>query len=182
MRNFKTEGIILKRRNSGEADRILTVFTKYNGKIQVKATGVRKISSRRAPHVELINLSLLSLYKSSLSFMPILTEVVTIEDFPEIKKDLSKVGFAYYICELVDAFCPENQESNRIFALTCDTFVKLSDDSDTKKIILEFEKELLCELGFWSKEKEMKDNNFESFIESLLERKLKTKKLIQLFR
>jgi DNA repair protein RecO (recombination protein O) len=180
MRNFKTEGIILKRRNAGEADRILTVLTKYNGKIQVKATGVRKISSKRAPHVELINLSELSLYKSSRSFMPILTEVLTIQDFPQIKKDLKKVGFAYYICELIDAFCPENQESTRIFILLHDTFSKLCKEEDSKQIIYEFEKELLCELGFWSRERDMKDKNFETLIESLLERKLRTKKLIQL--
>ena len=63
MRTHKTEGIIIKRRNYGEADRILTVFTKYNGKIQVKATGIRRIPSRRSAHVELLNYSVLNLYK-----------------------------------------------------------------------------------------------------------------------
>ncbi|MBI4096902.1 MAG: DNA repair protein RecO, partial [Candidatus Levybacteria bacterium] len=54
MRTFRTEGIIIKRKNFGEADRILTVFTKEYGKLQVKAKGIRRIPSRRSAHVELV--------------------------------------------------------------------------------------------------------------------------------
>ncbi|PIZ97846.1 MAG: DNA repair protein RecO, partial [Candidatus Levybacteria bacterium CG_4_10_14_0_2_um_filter_35_8] len=57
MNSYKTEGIVIKRRNLGEADKILTIFTKRYGKIQVKAPGIRKINSRRSPHVELLNYS-----------------------------------------------------------------------------------------------------------------------------
>ena len=180
MRNFKTEGIVLKRRNFGEAGRILTVFTKHFGKLYIKAVGVRKIISKRASHVELINLSKLSLYKSSHSPIFVLTEVITLNDFSEIKSDLHKIGFAYYICELVDALCPENQENLKIFFLISETLTKLSQDLDYKKIILEFEKELLSELGFWPKNKPMENDNYENFIENILERRLKTKRLIQL--
>ena len=55
MRNFKTEGIIIKRRDYGEADRILTVMTREYGKLKIKAKGVRKITSRRSAHIELLN-------------------------------------------------------------------------------------------------------------------------------
>jgi len=54
MKSYKTEGIIIKRKNFGEADRILTIFTKNKGKISIVAKGVRKINSRRAPHIELL--------------------------------------------------------------------------------------------------------------------------------
>ena len=60
MRSFKTEGIVIKRRNFNEADRIITVFSKRNGKINIKASGVRKITSRRSPHLELLNYSIFS--------------------------------------------------------------------------------------------------------------------------
>ena len=43
MRSYRIEGIIIKRRDFGETDRILTVFTKTQGKISVIAKGVRKI-------------------------------------------------------------------------------------------------------------------------------------------
>ena len=51
MKTFVAEGIVLKRRNVGEADRILTVFTRTNGKMIIKAVGVRKIASKRSSHI-----------------------------------------------------------------------------------------------------------------------------------
>src|SRR5579862_2242826 len=119
MRNFKAEGIVIKRRNSGESDRMLTVITKGKGKIQIKASGIRRIPSRRSAHVELLNHTQLSLYKGA--GFPILTEATTIEPFSTIKDDLSKVSYAYHLCELVDALCPENEEYDNIFFLLKDT-------------------------------------------------------------
>ncbi|MDP3784633.1 MAG: DNA repair protein RecO [bacterium] len=43
---YQTEGIILNRMDAGEADRILTVFTKEFGMLRLFARGVRKIRSK----------------------------------------------------------------------------------------------------------------------------------------
>ena len=52
-RLYRTEAIVLKRRDFGEADRLLTVFTPEHGKLVLLAKGVRKTKSRKAGHVEL---------------------------------------------------------------------------------------------------------------------------------
>jgi len=179
MRSFKTEGVIIKRRNFGELDRILTVLTKTNGKIQVRAPGVRKITSRRSPHVELLNLSILTLYRSSRSLLPIVTEAESLEEFLPIKNNLPKVGFAYYTCELVDRFCPDNQENKKVFYLLKDTFYRLVGDYNSHSIIENFEEEFLVILGFLPKLHKLKDR--EAFIENILERKLTTRRLLPLF-
>lgn len=183
IRSFKTEGIIIKRRNFGEADRILTVLTKHNGKIQVKAPGVRKITSRRSSHIELLNFSILTLYKSSRSLFPILTEAQAMEEFLPIKNNLPKVGFAYYICELVDRFCPDNQENKKAFFLFKDTLYRLASGDkqvqDGHSIIKNFEDELLANLGFLPKLHRVIDS--QAFIEDILERKLTSKRLLPLF-
>jgi DNA repair protein RecO (recombination protein O) len=178
MRAYKTEGIVIKRRNFGEADRLLTVFSKTNGKIQIKATGVRKINSRRAPHIELLNDSLFTLYKGR--SMPVLTEVDNINNFKEIKSDLAKVGLAYHICELVDGLCAENQENTEIFFLLQKTLQKLSGNEDTGKVVREFEIEILKALGFYNSFVPA-DFNTTFFIEQILERKLKSKQIIPAF-
>ncbi len=171
MRTYKTEGIIIKRKNYGEADRILTVFTPYQGKIQVKASGIRRIPSRRSAHVELLNFSILSLYKGS--GFPILTEAETLENFSAIKDSLQKIGHAYHLCELIDGLCPENQENTKAFYLLKNILTNLSNFTTTD--IREFEIELLSTLGFWSKA-DMLTGNFNThlFIENILERKLKS--------
>lgn len=183
IRSYKTEGIIIKRRNFGELDRLLTVLTKTNGKIQVRAPGVRKITSRRSSHIELLNLSILTLYKSSQSLFAIVTEAQTLENFLSIKNNLPKVGFAYYTCELIDRFCPENQENKKAFFLFKDTLYRLASGHkqvhDYTNIIKNFEDEFLASLGFLPKTHRIIDK--QAFIEDILERRLITKRLIPLF-
>jgi recombinational DNA repair protein (RecF pathway) len=128
MRNIRTEGIVIKRRNYGEADRILTVLTKDHGKIAIKASGVRKITSRRSSHIELLNHAVLNLYKANA--FPVLTEAKMIEDFSPIKNDFEKVGLAYHLCELIDGLCPDNQENSRVFFLLRNFLTQLAQGDD----------------------------------------------------
>ncbi len=181
MRNFRTEGIIIKRRNFGEADRILTVMTRDYGKLQIKAAGVRKITSRRSAHIELLNHTILHLYKGHT--FSILTEATVVNDFAPVKAHFDKVGFAYHLCELVDGLCPENQENRNVFFLLQKTLSDLSQQKDIympqyvtaeiedytlgtfglggsdaprsvakqSGILEDFEVTLLSELGYWNK-------------------------------
>ncbi|QQG40444.1 MAG: DNA repair protein RecO [Candidatus Levyibacteriota bacterium] len=179
MRHLKTEGIIIKRRNSGEADRILTVFTKNSGKILVKAIGVRRIISRRSPHIELLNYSFLTVYKGR--NLPILTEAQTIDDFSSLKTNLKTIGIAYHLCELIDSLCAENQEQVLVFSLLLQTLINLSEGKDAKQVVYDFEHRLLLELGFSSHIPLLRTVDTHAAIEGILERRLKTTQLLQHF-
>lgn len=201
MRTYKVEGIVLKRRNLGEADRILTILGKESGKITVKAPGVRRIPSRRSPHVELLNVSQFTLYRSSRTFMPIVTEAQTLEDFSSIKSNLHKIGWAYYICELINGLCADNQENRSVFFLLKNVLTKLSIEESPGELVSCFEKELLRTLGFWreaelletpisdkastfdksSADRSVGKQDSRIVMERLLERKLKTLRVMPLF-
>ncbi|MDO8658581.1 MAG: DNA repair protein RecO [Candidatus Levybacteria bacterium] len=176
MRSYKTEGIIIKRRNFGEADRIITVLTKHKGKIQAKATGVRRIQSRRSSHIELLNHSVIFLYKGR-GTLPVLTEAETLEEFSIIKNDLTKIGFAYHLCELVNGLCAENEENFDVFRLFLNTLKRLSIEKDIASAIHEFEIELLTVLGFWPRYRSSQNLNTHYIIENILERPLKSKNI-----
>lgn len=179
MRTYKTEAIIIKRKNFGEADKIITAFTEKEGKVTIKAKGVRKITSRRSSHIELLNLSLLTLYKGKA--WPLLVEAQTLQNFSLIKDDLKKIALSYYVLELVDKLCPEGQENYRIFNLLKDTLLKLSEEKEFRALISEFEVELLWILGYYPKKVA---ENFDtiSFIEGIIERKLKTRNIAKKLR
>ena len=51
-RTLRVEGIILQRSDWGEADRLITIYTRELGKIRSIAKGVRKPRSRKAGHLE----------------------------------------------------------------------------------------------------------------------------------
>lgn len=178
MRSFKIEGIIIKRRNLGESDRMLTVLTKRHGKIQIKASGVRKIISRRSPHIELLNYSLLTLHKGKI--LSTLIEAQTVENHAGIKEDLTKIGFAYHLCELIDGLCAENQELDAVFDLFKKTLGQLSKEIEIAPIIHDFEIQLLTTLGFYPAHNANLDTT--AYIEDILERRLKTRPLLSHFR
>ena len=73
-RLYRSEGIVIRRRNQGEADRVLTLCTPL-GKIEVIAKGARKLRSRKAGHVELFTRSsfVVSRVKNSWDIMRWLT-------------------------------------------------------------------------------------------------------------
>jgi DNA repair protein RecO (recombination protein O) len=176
MRVFKTEGIIIKRRNIGEGDRILTVYSKQRGKIQVVAKGVRKIASRRSSHIELLNYSLLTIHEAKL---PILTEAEALNHYSGLKSNLDKSAYAFYVCELVDGLLAEHQENRAVFNLLQDTLFKMESEAECKMLIKNFEQLLLTELGFWPHDRVFLEDS-SRFIEDLMERKIKTKRIFPL--
>ncbi|MBI4036738.1 DNA repair protein RecO [Candidatus Daviesbacteria bacterium] len=146
---FKTEGIILKRKNYSESDRILTIFSKNRGKITVLAKGVRKITSRRAGNVELLNRVQIFLHQGK-NFL-ILTEATSIDTYPKIKEDLTLSTYAYHIIELMDRLTAENQPNLDLYNDLVEVLNRLS-DSPRQILIRAFEVRILSNLGFWSTE------------------------------
>lgn len=181
MKGYRTRGIIIKRRNFGEADRILIIFSKHYGKISVIAKGVRKISSKRGGNLELFNL--VDIYLVRGKTWDIVTEVEVRKDFKDLRKNLSKVGRAYYICELVDRLTAERQESEEIFELMQKNLLKIDKNKRDKKldlIVREFEGHFLIELGFWPKDRSFVNLNTKKFIEEILESKIKSSQVLEL--
>lgn len=178
-RTYKTEGIILKRTNFGEADRILTIFTKHYGKIRARAPGIRRTTSRKAAHLELFNHSLLFLVQGK--SLDIVTEATTINNFSGVRKDLQKVSMAYYFCELGDSFCPERQENREVFNLLTQTLrdLELSHGDNIFYLGENFANQLLQLLGFLPKDKYLKSEELERFMESILERKIRSQGLLR---
>ena len=57
MNQLTTQGIVLRRTDFGEADRILTVLTPANGKLSLMARGARRSKSKLAGGIELFSTS-----------------------------------------------------------------------------------------------------------------------------
>lgn len=152
MRGLKVEGVILKRRNLGEADRILTVFSLQKGKISVLAKGVRRITSRRSGNVELLNRVLLYLHQAK-SFL-ILTEASSLDTFSKIKSDLTLSTYAYHIIELVDKLTAENQDNRILYEHLVEVLRRL-ERKPRQILIRAFEAKILSNLGFITFEQDL---------------------------
>lgn len=88
-KDLKTAGIVLRRTNYGEADRILNVITPA-GKVSVMARGVRKEKSKLAGGVEMLTLSdyVMHFGKSELG---VVTSVKMVRHYGNLLKDYERM-------------------------------------------------------------------------------------------
>lgn len=172
MANFSTEGIIVKKNNFGEADRVLVIITPFHGKIRVLAKGVRKITSRRNGSIELINQARFALFKGQ-SFN-ILTEVQGIESFAFIKQDLILSSYALHAIEIAERLLPEGQFNPEVYYLLAgilDFLNEAATSLEKKQIFLRsYEIKLLSILGFWSTDQVQTNTRLKQIL-NLLEKK-----------
>lgn len=178
MKHYKTEGVVLRRRNFDEADKIITVFTKDYGKIKALAKGIRRINSRRAPYLELFNQVAIFLYQGK--NFALITDVKVIKGFSGIRKDLKKVAGAFYISELVDKLTAEGQTNSQVYQLLVNCLNDLNHQSkDLPGWVKKFAAALCQELGFWPRNKSAQNLDIDYFVEGIIERKLKSKRFFE---
>lgn len=178
MRYLTDVGFVLKRVNFAESDRYITIFSKYHGKIEVIAKGVRKITSRRASHVEMLNLIEFQSVKGHKNY--ILTEATLINPYSKLKQDLKCIEKVFLICELVNLLCAAQETHTEVFVLLENLLHKIEVYGLENVNFLFFQQKLLMLLGYWDGKKAFADDTqVRSFIEQIIERKLKTKTLFK---
>ena len=112
---FKTKGIVLKRTNFGEADRILTILTRDRGKIKVIAKGVRKIKSKLAGSLELFCLTDLLIAEGR--SLDIVCGAQIQKSYMNLRKNFGPTSTTYFLAEIIDKNFDENQKNEEIFDL-----------------------------------------------------------------
>lgn len=172
MRSSKTEGIILRRTNFGEADKILTVFTADLGKIKVVARGIRRIKSRRAPHLELFNQVQLVLHHGQT--FDTITEARVVSDFAAFKADLKITGLLFYLAEVLDKILPEHQPHKEVFTNLLLTVSQPLSPDTVKKFVVQ----LLWDLGYLPRG-EYPKLGATDFVESVVEKRIRSKKFLE---
>jgi DNA repair protein RecO (recombination protein O) len=133
MNTIVTQGIVLRRTNYGEADRIVQFLTPDHGKISVVVKGVRKLKSKMAGGVELFSIS-------DLTFMRGRGELGTLisahlkTNFGNIVKDITRVQLGYDLIKLLSATVEDDAEAE-YFHLLETAFAALNDLSLSSDLI-----------------------------------------------
>ncbi|MCL4360133.1 DNA repair protein RecO [Patescibacteria group bacterium] len=177
---YKTEAIVLGRKNTGEADRILTLFTKTYGKIRVLAKGIRKVRSRRASHAEVFCRSVFLLHTGKTQ-LDLVTEVSPVSSYQKLRKNLTAVGTAYFMCELVGKLLPERQENGEIYEYLVRQLSLLdAGDGDAVPDLTEsFARRLLRMLGYLDEDGKPDSRELEAYIEEITERRIQSLRFIR---
>ena len=145
-RSFRVEAIVLKHNDFGEADRLLSLFTRQRGKVRAVAKGVRKVRSRKAGHLE--PFTHVSLQLATGRNLYIVSQAEAIETFSALSEDLVRVGYASYVVEMLDKFTYDEEENNPLYRLLVNTLERLSKEHEPELVVRYYEIRLLDLLGF----------------------------------
>jgi len=145
-RLYKTEAIVLRQRRLGEADRILTLFTPGYGKMDAKAKGVRKTTSRMSGHLQPLTRCLVQLAQGHIS--DVITGCDTLESFQKLRDDLQRLSRALYAAELIDRITPERSPGFAAYRLLLETLRRLERAESVDLVLRYFEMRLMDHAGF----------------------------------
>lgn len=146
-RSYRVTAVVLRHADWGEADRLVTLFTREQGKVRALAKGARRIRSRKAGHLE--PFTQVSLQMARGRDLPIITQAETIEAYLPIRDDLLLTGYAAYVLELLDRFTyEETTESSASFRLLVETLGRIASEPDPWVVVRYYEMRLLDALGF----------------------------------
>ncbi len=147
-RLYKTEAIILRAMNLGEADRVLTILTPRLGKLKVIAKGVRRPRSRLGGGLE--PLGDVHLVLAVGRTFDVVTSVALEDPHLGLRNDLHSTAAAWYLVELTDRFCEGAADSHGAFVLLAQGLSALDAGAEVSReaIARWFELHLLDAMGF----------------------------------
>ena len=146
-RSFRLEAVVLRHSDWGEADRLLTLYSRERGKVRALAKGARKIRSRKAGHLEPFTRVTLQLARGH--DLLIVTQADTLDAYMPLREELVRTSQASYVVELLDRFTyEEGVENNAIFRLLTETLSRVADEPDPWLALRYYEVRLLDFLGY----------------------------------
>jgi DNA repair protein RecO (recombination protein O) len=107
--------IVLRRKDSGESDRRLTVLTLERGKMDVIAKGARKGASRLAGSSDPLSTAVLSLAPGKRNFY--VTQAQPLSAFRALRTDFDRLSMALALTELYAALLPFDQPDPEAYEL-----------------------------------------------------------------
>lgn len=145
-RSLRVEAVVLRHLEYGEADRILTVFSREQGKLRCIAKGVRKIRSRKAGHIQPFSCAKLMLARGR--NMWIITQAELIDAYPALQKNLVILSYASYVIELLDRFTYEEGPHQALYRLLTRTLDRLTKAEHPDQVVRYYDMRLLDLMGF----------------------------------
>lgn len=113
---YRDHGVVIRTWKLGEADRIVSIFTREHGKVRAVAKGVRKSSSRFGSRLEPTAHLSLQLY-SGRGDLDTVTQVETIDRFAALRNDLDQWTRACALLEAVDQSSPDREPNEALFEM-----------------------------------------------------------------
>ena len=140
-KTYRCEAIILGYTPLGEADLLVTMFTRDQGKVRAVGKGARRSTSKLVGHLEPLTVVKMSMAHGR--SMDIISQAEVINSFSVLKEDLTAITKGQYLAEIVDGFGAEASPNPSLFQLMIDTLRVVEADPESEMALRYFEFHLL---------------------------------------
>lgn len=144
-RAYKTRGIVLRARNLGEADKIVTLLTTERGKIDAVAKGVRRAKSHLAGRLEFANEVVLTMHHGR-SLDVIVTAELARTTWNGIVEP-EAFAAANMLSEIVNALCEPDMPVPEVYDLLANAIAAMAKSEQPLALVARFQLRLLAALG-----------------------------------
>jgi DNA repair protein RecO (recombination protein O) len=145
-KEYKTTAITLKTFDLGEADRIISLFSKEHGIIKAVAKGVKKINSKYGGSLDLLNVNELVIRHGR--NLETIIHCDSCKSFPMLRQDYDKLIYALFLGELILLFSNEGEPVQEVFDLLIYTLDIMQYSENPLWYAIWFEMHLLTILGY----------------------------------
>lgn len=146
MRTYSGQGIVIRRIDLGEKDRILTIYVREEGKLSAVAKGSRRPGSKLSGASEPFTYGKFQLSRGR--NLDVLAQADIRESFPNVKKEIIRVAYGVYMLELINHFVDEHQPNPDLFDTLLSSMYVLESGTDPEVTARHFELSILRQLGY----------------------------------
>lgn len=158
-KSSSTEAVVVKRSNTGETDRLVTLLTRDHGKLICVAKGVRTIKSSKRAFLEPGNYIKCQLIWTR--GMPILSQATLIEDCAAIHSQLPKIRQLMQFLEMIDRLFVEEEPETYMFNDLLNIRRQIACEGPTSGDVVRQLGELIENMGY----QPLADTNYQSLSE-----------------
>lgn len=165
---LKTYAFVLRKKNLPNQDVFVSLFTEESGKLSLIAKGVKKITSKRLPHIQTGNLIEAIAQRRTDRYY--LQDTKLISAFQKIKADPAKMKHLYIAFFVIDRLAPENQQDLQLYQNLQEFLIALSEQETDRSRLFTFLNGLMIHLGY--QEHSAEPDKLKSTIEQLIHEKI----------
>jgi DNA repair protein RecO (recombination protein O) len=132
------KGIVLRSAISGEADKLITVYTLESGKLSMVVPGAMKIKAKLAGAAELLTESEFIIYAVNQRIRPKVTGARIKDSFQGLKTDWKRFSMGQYCAQLTEKLTPFAAENDKKYELLARTLKLLETVKNPQRILLSF--------------------------------------------
>jgi DNA repair protein RecO (recombination protein O) len=135
---YRAKAISLKSSPFAEADKLVTLFSREQGKLRAVAKSARRIPSRLGGRVETFTYA--DYFIARCKSLDIISQCEVLETFQSVRDDASALNVGLYFLKLVDAGTAEGQCNPELFDLLLKGLLRLKMKEPPRTVERRFER------------------------------------------